>query len=114
MLAPEAARQEPGGFRPDRQEPEPPHTPPMPPAPVPRPTDPRLLLARIDTPTPPPAGTTTDEAAVKPDRSRPAPRPAARGTAGSSSAPRRSLRHSAQARITAQRLREAYAASSPF
>ncbi|UPZ28492.1 serine/threonine protein kinase [Streptomyces sp. LRE541] len=117
MLAPEAAQQEPGGFRPDCQEPEPPHTPPMPPAPVPRPTDPRLLFARIDTSTPPPAGTTTDEAAVKPDRGRPSARPAPRGgtgTGGGSSAPRRSLRHSAQARITAQRLREAYAANSPF
>ncbi|MDX3519774.1 serine/threonine-protein kinase [Streptomyces scabiei] len=117
MLAPEAARQEPGGFRPDRQRPEPPHTSPMPPAPVPSPTDPRLLFARIDTPTPPPPGTTTDEAVVKPDRGRPSARPAAggsTGTGGGSSAPRRSLRHSAQARITAQRLREAYAASSPF
>ncbi|MEU9748926.1 serine/threonine-protein kinase [Streptomyces niveus] len=111
-LAPGAARQEPGGFRLNRQEPEPPHTPPMPPAPVPRPTDPRLLFARIDTSTPPPAGTTTDEAAAKPDRSRPLTRPAARG--GTGSTPRRSLRHSAQARITAQRLREAYAANSPF
>ncbi|MCW8095859.1 serine/threonine-protein kinase [Streptomyces tauricus] len=117
MLAPEAAQQEPGGFRPDRQEPEPPHTPPMPPAPVPRPTDPRLLFARIDTSTPLPAGTTTDEGAVKPDPGRPSARPAPRGgtgTGGGSSAPRRSLRHSAQARITAQRLREAYAANSPF
>ncbi|MEU0955464.1 serine/threonine-protein kinase [Streptomyces niveus] len=112
-LAPEAAQQE-AGFRPDRQEPEPPHAPPMPPAPVPRPTDPRLLFARIDTPTPPPAGTTMDEAAVKPDLIQPSSRPAGRSGGGRSSAPRRSLRHSAQARITAQRLREAYAANSPF
>ncbi|WHX18570.1 protein kinase [Streptomyces malaysiensis subsp. malaysiensis] len=40
---------------------------------------------------------------------RPASGPKGRGDSG-----RRSLRHSAQARITAQRLREAYAASTPF
>ncbi|EKX60223.1 hypothetical protein STRIP9103_02522, partial [Streptomyces ipomoeae 91-03] len=49
----------------------------------------------------------------------PSPRPAPRSSAadgggGSSSSQRRSLRHSAQARITAQRLREAYAAGAPF
>ncbi|MFM9451722.1 serine/threonine-protein kinase [Streptomyces europaeiscabiei] len=107
--------------------------PPTPPAPAPPATDPRLLFARIDTPTPPPADRSTDtttagtrpadDAVVKPDRGRPSPRPAPRSNAGntgsggggsSSSTQRRSLRHSAQARITAQRLREAYAASSPF
>ncbi|MDX2840262.1 serine/threonine protein kinase, partial [Streptomyces ipomoeae] len=87
------------------------------------------LFARVDTPMPPatdlPADTTTtgrrpvDETAVKPDAGPPSPRPAPRSSAadgggGSSSSQRRSLRHSAQARITAQRLREAYAAGAPF
>ncbi|MET7787590.1 serine/threonine-protein kinase [Streptomyces sp900116325] len=114
--------QEPGGFRPTHREPEVP-APPMPPPQVRPPTDPRLSFARVDTPAPPPAdraagSTTADqrpagEAAAEPDGTRPPARPAGRGSAGSS-AQRRSLRHSAQARITAHRLREAYAASTPF
>ncbi|MGK5638820.1 serine/threonine-protein kinase [Streptomyces sp. URMC 126] len=122
--APGTARQESGGFRPTRQEPGLP-TPPMPPTTAPGPTDPRLLFARVDSPSPPPADRTADaptagrrsadETAVKSDRSRLSTRPTARSSAGGSgSAHRRSLRHSAQNRITAQRLREAYAASAPF
>ncbi|KFG05396.1 MULTISPECIES: serine/threonine-protein kinase [Streptomyces] len=101
--------------------------PPTPPTPVPPPADPRLLFARIDIPAAPPAAPSadtttagtppTDETVRKPDHDR--GRPAARSGSGTSnsnegSTRRRSLRHSAQARITAQRLREAYAASGPF
>ncbi|TQE35814.1 serine/threonine protein kinase [Streptomyces ipomoeae] len=129
---PGTARQEPGGSRPAQQgpaSPAPPVAPTPVPVPGPGPTDPRLLFARVDTPMPPatdlPADTTTtgrrpvDETAVKPDAGPPSPRPAPRSSAAdgggsSSSSQRRSLRHSAQARITAQRLREAYAAGAPF
>ncbi|GAA4582348.1 serine/threonine-protein kinase [Streptomyces violaceoruber] len=120
------ARQEPSGSRPGRRDPEvlrP--TPPKPSAQVLPPTDPRLLFARVDTPAPPPADDApASPAAVQPPAdttaervsARPSLRPAGRGTLGGddSSVRRRSLRHSAQARITAQRLREAYAASTPF
>ncbi|MFE1942023.1 protein kinase domain-containing protein [Streptomyces massasporeus] len=126
MAAPGPARQEPSGFRPSRRDPEVlPPTPPGPSAQVPPPMDPRLLFARVDTPAPPPAdGAPASPSAGQPpadrtaerDSARPSVRPAGRGTLGGddSSVRRRSLRHSAQARITAQRLREAYAASTPF
>ncbi|MEV2210409.1 serine/threonine-protein kinase [Streptomyces sp. NPDC050997] len=123
---PGSARQEPGGSRPTHQQPEVPASP-MPPTQVPPPTDPRLSFLRVDTPTPPPADRAadsrtagrrpTDGTAAEPDGTRSPARPVRLGSAGSSnsgSAQRRSLRHSAQARITAQRLREAYAASTPF
>jgi serine/threonine protein kinase len=126
MATPGPARQEPSGSRPGRQNPKVlPPTPPKPSAQVPPSTDPRLLFARVDTPAPPPAddapassvagqppaGTTAER-----DSARPSLRPAGRDTLGGddSSVRRRSLRHSTQARITAQRLREAYAASTPF
>ncbi|MFG2315263.1 serine/threonine-protein kinase [Streptomyces tendae] len=126
MATPGPARQEPSGSRPGRRDPEvlrP--TPPKPSAQVLPPTDPRLLFARVDTPAPPPADDApASPAAVQPPAdttaergsARPSLRPAGRGTLGGddSSVRRRSLRHSAQARITAQRLREAYAASTPF
>ncbi|MFI5792126.1 protein kinase [Streptomyces sp. NPDC051677] len=109
----ESARQKPGVA-----------VPPMPPVQVP-PTDPRLLLARVDAPTPSsadstPASTTAGreptEGATAPDDVRSSVPPAGRGrvSGDDSSVRRRSRRHSAQARITAQRLREAYAASTPF
>ncbi|MDH6625685.1 serine/threonine protein kinase [Streptomyces sp. LBL] len=120
---PRSARQEPGGLRPTRPEPAMP-APPMPPAQVRPPTDPRLFFARVDTPTPPPADRAADSTAAwrqpadgttaEPGGTRSPARPVGRDHAGSGSAQRRSLRHSAQARITAQRLREAYAASTPF
>ncbi|OWA12151.1 serine/threonine protein kinase [Streptomyces sp. CS113] len=126
MATPGPARQEPSGSRPGPRDPEvlrP--TPPKPSAQVPPPTDPRLLFARVDTPASPPADDApASPAAVQPPAdttaervsARPSLRPAGRGTLGGddSSVRRRSLRHSAQARITAQRLREAYAASTPF
>ncbi|GAP48232.1 serine/threonine-protein kinase [Streptomyces azureus] len=119
-------RQEPGGFRPTRRDPEVPlPAPPKPPAQVPPPTDPRLLFARVDTPASPPAddapaspaaGQRSADGVAERDIARSSVRPAGRGIVGGgeSSVRRRSLRHSAQARITAQRLREAYAASTPF
>ncbi|MGV9697282.1 serine/threonine-protein kinase [Streptomyces sp. NPDC003470] len=123
---PGPTRQEPSGFRPGRRVPEVPSpAPPKPPAQTPPPTDPRLLFARVDTPAPPPA----DDAPASPvagqppadrtkerDSARPSLPSAGWGTLGGSegSVRRRSVRHSAQARITAQRLREAYAASTPF
>ncbi|GGX39249.1 serine/threonine-protein kinase [Streptomyces chryseus] len=117
---------------PARQEQVPAHrepgvpAPPMPPAQVRPPTDPRLSFARVDAATPPPADRApgsrtagrgpTDGPTAEPDGKRSPARPAGRGSAGSgnSSTQRRSLRQSAQARITAQRLREAYAAGTPF
>ncbi|MEU9914743.1 protein kinase [Streptomyces sp. NPDC051001] len=113
--APGSARLEPGGFRPTHREPEV-AAPPMPPARVRPPTDPRLSFARVDSPSPPPADSAADSTTTGPDATRLPDRPAQRDSAGSpdSSARRRSLRHSAQARITAQRLREAYAAGTPF
>ncbi|MGW2293118.1 protein kinase domain-containing protein [Streptomyces violaceorubidus] len=123
---PGPARQEPSGSRPGRRDPEVlPVAPPKPSAQVPPPTDPRLLFARVDTPAPPPAedapaspaaGQPPADTTAERDSARPSLRPAGRGTLGGddSSVRRRSLRHSAQARITAQRLREAYAASTPF
>ncbi|MBD3008393.1 serine/threonine-protein kinase [Streptomyces sp. 5-10] len=80
--------------------------------------------SRQQPPVPPPAASADAPAAPTADRTgqgaargeasgqtpaRPATRSKDRGATG-----RRSLRHSAQARITAQRLREAYAASTPF
>ncbi|MFK4152443.1 serine/threonine-protein kinase [Streptomyces fungicidicus] len=125
MATPGPARQEPSGSRPGRRDPEvlrP--TPPKPSAQVPPPTDPRLLFARVDAPPPPADDAPASPAAGQPpadttaerDSARPSLRPAGRGTLGGddSSVRRRSLRHSAHARITAQRLREAYAASTPF
>ncbi|MER6163510.1 protein kinase domain-containing protein [Streptomyces violaceorubidus] len=123
---PGPARQEPSGSRPGRRDPEVlPVAPPKPSAQVPPPTDPRLLFARVDTPAPPPAddapaspaaGRPPADTTAERDSARPSLRPAGRGAPGGdgSSVRRRSLRHSAQARITAQRLREAYAASTPF
>ncbi|MFD8538982.1 protein kinase domain-containing protein [Streptomyces rubrogriseus] len=126
MATPGPARQEPSGSRPGRRDPEMfPPTPPKPSAQVPPPTDPRLLFARVDTPAPPPAddppaspaaGQPPADTTAERDSARPSLRPAGRSTLGGddSGVRRRSLRHSAQARITAQRLREAYAASTPF
>ncbi|MGW5562826.1 serine/threonine-protein kinase [Streptomyces tendae] len=123
---PGPARQEPSGSRPGRRDSEVlPPTPPKPSVQVPPPTDPRLLFARVDTPAPPPAddapaspaaGQPPADTTAERDSARPSLRPAGRGTLGGddSSVRRRSLRHSAHARITAQRLREAYAASTPF
>ncbi|MFH8708812.1 serine/threonine-protein kinase [Streptomyces rubrogriseus] len=120
------ARQEPSGSRPGRRDSEVlPPTPPKPSVQVPPPTDPRLLFARVDTPAPPPAddppaspaaGQPPADTTAERDSARPSLRPAGRSTLGGddSGVRRRSLRHSAQARITAQRLREAYAASTPF
>ncbi|MEU6367491.1 protein kinase [Streptomyces sp. NPDC046931] len=122
--ATESARQRPGGSRPTHGDSAVP-APPTPPAQVPSSTDPRLILARVETSTPPPAdgtpaptavGREPTERATEPDGARSPVRPAGRGrvSSGDSSVRRRSLRHSAQARTTAQRLREAYAASTPF
>nr|WP_228454116.1 serine/threonine-protein kinase [Streptomyces alkaliphilus] len=94
--------------------------------PVPAPTqpsgDPRLLLHRDDTPREPSADALADPApaaraettTVDPGQDPtvaplPPRRPSGRGRAN-----RPSLRSSAQARLTARRLREAYAAGSPF
>ncbi|MEU7185238.1 protein kinase [Streptomyces sp. NPDC045369] len=115
---PRAASYEPGGFDPARREREALATS-MPPAQVPPPADPHSTFAHGKTATSPPADPTTagqrpkEEKTAKSDGLRPSARPAARGNA-SGGARRRSLRHSAQARITAQRLREAYAATAPF
>ncbi|KUN90264.1 serine/threonine protein kinase [Streptomyces bungoensis] len=122
--ATESARQRPEGSRPTQGD-SAVSAPSMPPAQVPSPTDPRLILARVDTPTPPPpdgtpasttAGREPAQRATDPDGARSPVRLAGPGrvSSGDSSVRRRSLRHSAQARITAQRLREAYAASAPF
>ncbi|MEU1801397.1 serine/threonine-protein kinase [Streptomyces sp. NPDC019937] len=62
---------------------------------------------RQQPPVPPPAA--PNRAAADAPAARPPVRPQGRSGTG-----RRSLRHSAQARITAQRLREAYAASASF
>ncbi|MFE8989799.1 serine/threonine-protein kinase [Streptomyces collinus] len=123
---PGPARQEPSGSRTGRRVPEVPSpAPPKPPDQTPPPTDPRLLFARVDTPAPPPsddapaspvAGQPPADRTAERDNERPSLPSAGRDTlgGGDGSARRRSVLHSAQARITAQRLREAYAASTPF
>lgn len=95
------------------------------------PADPRLLLRRVDTPPQPfadaragstpadrsPAGAGTGAAAAPaqdPTAAKSAAPLSPRRASGSGGAARPSLRSSAQARITARRLREAYAASTPF
>ncbi|MFV0127327.1 serine/threonine-protein kinase [Streptomyces sp. HMX112] len=90
------------------------------------PADPRLLLRRDDTPSEPSAWARTDSAPAAPARAeaaRPGRDPAdARSAAPLSprrasargGADRPSARSSTQARITARRLREAYAAGTPF
>ncbi|GHF48212.1 serine/threonine-protein kinase [Streptomyces griseosporeus] len=127
-------RREAADSRPARQRqdgfPAGPEVPPVPGPPEP-PADPRLLLRRVDTPSQPSADASADSTPA--DRS-PAGAgtgagadPAQDPTAAKSAAPlsprhaserggaaRPSLRGSAQARITARRLREAYAASTPF
>jgi serine/threonine protein kinase len=122
---PGPARQEPSGLRTGRRAPEVPSPmPPKPPDQTP-PTDPRLLFAGVDTPSPPPAddapaspvaGQPPADGTAERDSARPSLPAAGRGAlgGGDGSVRRRSVRHSAQARITAQRLREAYAASTPF
>ncbi|MFC9219537.1 protein kinase [Streptomyces hygroscopicus] len=83
---------------PDRQQPV--STPPSQQPLVPPPAAPgRMPADPADTPAVPPRTAAPSPTARSKDR----------GATG-----RRSLRHSAQARITAQRLREAYAASTPF
>ncbi|MFD8622322.1 serine/threonine-protein kinase [Streptomyces hygroscopicus] len=83
---------------PDRQQPV--STPPSRQPLVPPPAAPgRMSADPADTPAAPPRTAAPSSTARSKDR----------GATG-----RRSLRHSAQARITAQRLREAYAASTPF
>ncbi|MFH9871181.1 protein kinase [Streptomyces lydicus] len=100
------------------------------PAPAEPPADPRLLFRRVGTPPEPLADACADSAPASRARSRagataagPAQDPTAAGSAAPLSprraarrggADRPSLRSSAQARTTARRLREAYAASTPF
>ncbi|MFI9599384.1 protein kinase [Streptomyces sp. NPDC052043] len=99
--------------------------PPVP-APARTPADPRLLLRRDGTPVEPSAAAPADSAPAARARGM-AAGPGQDPTAATSAAPlsprrssgrgradRPSLRSSAQARITARRLREAYAASTPF
>jgi predicted Ser/Thr protein kinase len=90
------------------------------------PFDPRLLLRRVDSPSEPSADARADSApaagaraeAAGPVRDPADARSAAplspRHASGRGGAARPSPRSSAQARITARRLREAYAASTPF
>ena len=92
-------------------------------------TDPRLLFRRVDVPPEPftDAHAASPSAAREPSRTGADAGPGEDPTAAESAAPlsprrasergradRPSLRSSAQARITARRLREAYAASTPF
>ncbi|MFF7414487.1 protein kinase domain-containing protein [Streptomyces lydicus] len=98
------------------------------PAPAEPPTDPRLLFRRADTPLAPLADARAEsDSAPRPRADATAAGPAQDRSAAKSAAPlsprraarrggadRPSLRSSAQARITARRLREAYAASTPF
>jgi predicted Ser/Thr protein kinase len=121
---PQPARRRQDGF------PVGPEAPPVPGPPEP-PTDPRLLLRRVDTPPRPSAGARAGSAPAERSTAgagaEASAGPAGERTAARSPAPlfshltserggaaRPSLRSSAQARITARRLREAYAASTPF
>ncbi|MEH0547498.1 serine/threonine-protein kinase [Streptomyces sp. B21-105] len=118
---PRPARRRQGGFPAG-------HELPSVPAPAEPPADPRLLLHRVDdTPSAPPSADARADSAPAararaeadgPVRDPAGARSAAplspRRTSGRGAADRPSPRTSAQARITARRLREAYAASTPF
>lgn len=127
---PRPARRQPHGF-PVGPEAPPVAAPPEPPLGLGphAPSDPRLLFRRDDTPSEPSAEARADSATAARGRDEaagPVRDPADARSAASSSplSPRRasgrgradrpSARSSAQARITARRLREAYAASTPF